>query len=460
VLGSLLWLWLLTLATALTTNFDAGLYHLQSLRWIAEYPAIPGLGNLHGRLAFNPSIFVPTVLFRYVTPHGSAYGLGSYLFAILAVAAARAVTDGAVPRHAAADARWTWAPPLLLFLLLWTFQVWLSCPTPDHSVTVPLAFAFLLYARKWARGQGNLLDATTVLVLLFTLWAATIKLAALPALFLPAHSLWVSRRHLSVRWWLLLASLSVLLLGPWLARNVVLSGYLIYPLPALDVFAVDWKVPDWYAHMEQNMIANLGQRAPQSPFSTPQKTLLQWLPGWWSFETTYNRVVLLMAATSPLVAAWRWRRVSATEIGWLVGWAVAWVGVVFWFLTAPDFRFAVAFLLVAGLWPWLAWFSTLRLARLRYLPWALALLWALQNLRDPVYQLRYQPLRIVPRLVWPALMPEPATTEVPVAGLRVRVPSVGAQCWDAPLPCVHCIEAGLEPRGPSLREGFRMRPNR
>ncbi|WP_324671933.1 LIC_10190 family membrane protein [Hymenobacter sp. GOD-10R] len=458
LLGGLVWLWLLTLATTLTTNFDAGLYHLQTLRWLNEYPAIPGLGNLHGRLAFNPSTFAPTVLFQYATPGGPAYGLPSYLFVVLGVAAAQAVA--ATRTMSTGDIREVWAPPLLLFLLLWTFQVWLSCPTPDHSVTIPLVFAFLLYARKWTRGYGKQLDAITFVVLLLTLWAATIKLAALPALLLPAHSLWVSRRQLTGRALALVGGLVVLLLGPWLTRNVVLSGYLIYPLPALDLFTVDWKIPGWYARMEHNMIANLGQRASQSPYSVPRQTLLEWLPGWWTLETTYNRVVLLAAAISPLPAVWRWRRAPASELGWIVGWAVAWLGVVFWFLTAPDFRFATAFLLIAGVWPWLSWFPRWRLARVRYLPWALALLWVLHNLRDPLYQLRYQPRSIVSRVVWPAPAPLPATIAIPVGKLLVRVPREGAQCWGTPLPCVHCIEAGLEPRGASLREGFRMRPNR
>jgi len=452
----LIWLWLLTLATTLTTNFDAGLYHLQTLRWLKEYPAVPGLGNLHGRLAFNPSVFGPTVLYRYTTPGGPAYALPSYLFAILAVAAARAITTDRRPL----DARATWAPPLLLFLLLWTFQVWLSCPTPDHSVTIPLVFAFLLYGHKGARGRGQDLDAHTVLVLLLTVWAVTIKLAALPALLLPAHSIWLSRRQLTMRWLALLAGGCALLVGPWLARNVVLSGYLIYPLPVLDVFSVDWKVPSWYAHMEQNLIINLGQRAPQSPYAVPQQPLQHWWPGWWALETSYNRVVLVGAALSPLVAVWRWRRLSRAESGWATGWAVAWLGVVFWFCSSPDFRFATAFLLVAGLWPWLSWLATWRLARVRYVPLGLVLLWTLQNLRDPLYQLRYQPQQITSRLVWPAPTPQPATVEVPVGKLRVSVPRVGAQCWDNALPCVHCIEAGLEPRGTSLRQGFRMRPGR
>ena len=37
---------------------DSGLYHLNAVRWAAEYPVVPGLGNLHGRLAFNNSFFL------------------------------------------------------------------------------------------------------------------------------------------------------------------------------------------------------------------------------------------------------------------------------------------------------------------------------------------------------------------------------------------------------------------
>ena len=40
------------------TNFDAGLYHLNSIKWINEYHIIKGIGNLHTRLGFNQSFFL------------------------------------------------------------------------------------------------------------------------------------------------------------------------------------------------------------------------------------------------------------------------------------------------------------------------------------------------------------------------------------------------------------------
>src|SRR5688572_15778226 len=45
-------------ATHRPLNPDTNIYHAQAIHWIESYPVVPGLGNLHGRLAFNSSWFV------------------------------------------------------------------------------------------------------------------------------------------------------------------------------------------------------------------------------------------------------------------------------------------------------------------------------------------------------------------------------------------------------------------
>ena len=54
--------WLSNRATGQVGPFDAGLYHLQLVMWFSKYPLIPGLGNLHGRFAFNNSHFLYAAL--------------------------------------------------------------------------------------------------------------------------------------------------------------------------------------------------------------------------------------------------------------------------------------------------------------------------------------------------------------------------------------------------------------
>ncbi|GAB2958128.1 hypothetical protein GCM10027048_26260 [Hymenobacter coalescens] len=448
--------WLLTFAAQRPINYDVGLYQLQTLQWTERYAAVPGLGNLHGRLAFNSSIYLPLAMFRVPSPDGPVYALSAYVYLLLAAVAVRALVAGL--RAPLLDARRVWAPALLLLLLIYSFQVWLSSVTPDCTTAALLVLLFLYYAQH---PPGRSTEAQRLVLVLLAAWAVTLKLSAAPVLVLPAYALWAAGRGAAspLRHWLLPLGLSLLLALPWLARNVVLSGYLIYPLPALDFFAVDWKLPLAYARMEHNMIVNLARNSAQSPYAVPNQTLWEWWPNWWAPMIGFPGAVVVAGLASPLVAAWRWRRArTAEEAGWAGGWLVAWLGSVFWFVAAPDYRFGAGFLLVAALWPWLGprWPGPSQAGRLRYVPAVLLLLWVLHNLRDPLYQLRQAPAPFARRMLWPEPPPRPATVAVPVApGLWVRVPREGFQCWGAPLPCAHCTEAGLRLRGRTLAEGFR-----
>ncbi len=314
---------LLHLSTVAPANFDSGLYHFQTLKWLNEYPTVPGLGNLHGRLAFNSSWFPLLSLFRYGSPVGTVYGLGGFLYVLLLGAMVRAMIG---TRRGSREA---WALPLLFFLLLWSFQIWLSSPTPDYVLPVLLIFAFLRYARKWELGNGHRFDADTVLVGLVVLLAVTIKLSALPALLLPLHSLWASRRAMTRSHWLLVAGLVFCMLTPWLVRGILLSGYLIYPVAALDWITVDWKIPLDSVQKEQYMITNVGRWTTHPTCLPPHQTLAQWVPHWWLTQSNFMQGVMLLAAGSVVPAIIRWRKFSSQETGWAAGWLTAWLGAFF-----------------------------------------------------------------------------------------------------------------------------------
>lgn len=44
-------------------QYDTGLYHSQAIRWIEEFAVVPGLGNLHMRLAYNSAFMCLQALF-------------------------------------------------------------------------------------------------------------------------------------------------------------------------------------------------------------------------------------------------------------------------------------------------------------------------------------------------------------------------------------------------------------
>src|SRR4030042_104319 len=46
---------------------DTESYHVQAIKWIRQYAVVPGLGNIHGRFAFNSMFFVISGLFSFST---------------------------------------------------------------------------------------------------------------------------------------------------------------------------------------------------------------------------------------------------------------------------------------------------------------------------------------------------------------------------------------------------------
>src|SRR5581483_109340 len=78
--------------------WDTGLYHLQVLRWYREYAIVPGLGNLHARLAFDNSTFLYAALLDVGVLHG--WRLASGLLLVVFATEALAHVPGLIGRGA------------------------------------------------------------------------------------------------------------------------------------------------------------------------------------------------------------------------------------------------------------------------------------------------------------------------------------------------------------------------
>ncbi len=67
LVGAVLW-------TVITPqHYDTYLYHAQAIRWIEEYGVVPGLGNLHYRLAYNSSYMTLQALFSFKWLTGQSF---------------------------------------------------------------------------------------------------------------------------------------------------------------------------------------------------------------------------------------------------------------------------------------------------------------------------------------------------------------------------------------------------
>jgi hypothetical protein len=68
-------LWVANLSLGELSNYDSAIYHMQAVKWAEAYPAVPGVGNLNGRLAFNNS----NLLFDALLSAGPWQGRSNHL---------------------------------------------------------------------------------------------------------------------------------------------------------------------------------------------------------------------------------------------------------------------------------------------------------------------------------------------------------------------------------------------
>jgi hypothetical protein len=78
--------WIASRSMLPPVNYDTGLYHLNTMRWINTFPIVPGLGNLHGRLAYNQSFFTYAAALNFYPLFGHGRSVANSFLLLLTMA--------------------------------------------------------------------------------------------------------------------------------------------------------------------------------------------------------------------------------------------------------------------------------------------------------------------------------------------------------------------------------------
>jgi hypothetical protein len=331
--------------------YDNSLYHWLSARWVAEYGAVPGLANLHGRLGFNSSLGALSGILG--VPFGEAIGRefanGTTIFLVVCVLGHGLSFDWFTEER---RGRGIYAWGLLTFLLALVFSPCLSSPQPDvGSAAVAVAAAWYFFEFLTCpedvgpQAAGSLFLTVAASVVAFELKLAYICFAAVTALIALAIALLRSDfRHVR-----LCLYFSAAIFLPWLVCGYITSGCPFFP-SEIGRLNFDWSVPHALAALEKDA-AFAWARAPELPISD---VLGNW--GWiipWAARLLQDPFVirpLLLAAIGLFMIALRLFVPPSLKIKWWLFFlmAPAVSGLMFWFFTAPDPRFAQATIWVFG----------------------------------------------------------------------------------------------------------------
>jgi hypothetical protein len=455
---------LLLAAQAIPSIADTGLYHIQNIKWISSFKVVPGLGNLQGRFAFNNHSFLTEALFSFSFIKADFFHLlNSYLLLILSVTLIRLLSE-----YLTVNSWKTLLYSGLLMLLQVFYLKAASSPTPDIFALAGIWFVFIIYIEKISARENR----RYWIPMLFTAFlTVTVKLSAFPValilfLFLTEYrsALWKKI--------VLVAIPAILVFVPYFIRNYIISGYLIYPFPALDLFNPDWKIPLNYVREMSSIIAAHAQSGgwDQYPFTT-------WFPHWFSHLSPAFRLVSCYILISPLFMSAIFLLsgdMRKTWSGFFKLCVICVIAIVYWFLNAPNFRFVYAFLLfylMMNLVIILDFISTKlpvagknisdtgngpRLVT-RYVPVILCVLSLIF-----FTQINYKELDKC--LLIPRNSKDVKYSSVELNNFNVNIPEDGTYCWNIPLPASviqrHIGVNDIEMRGPDLKYGFGMKIDR
>lgn len=330
---------------------DTYLYHAQAIRWIEEFGTVPGLGNLHHRFAYNSAFMPLQALLNFSWVYEpSMHSLNGFLCAFFVIYSIITNKLFLLDRGRVSDL-------LKLVIPLYVYLSRRTVSSPSSDI-LPMLLVIYIYIKWFECIENDEADIQALGVLcLIAVWAISVKLSAAVIIILAVYPAIVLIRE--KQWNTVIIDLvsGVIILLPWLIRNVIISGYLIYPYTMFDFFNVDWKMPKSLVDYDRKEIIVWGRGT--KDVSRYDESIGQWIGTWYSSQMARDKLFILagLLAVAALIIfiviciiGKKRNKESCKDIFMkpqeLLVVISAVICLAFWFFSAPLLRYGIIYLLI------------------------------------------------------------------------------------------------------------------
>jgi hypothetical protein len=293
-------------------------YYVQTIKWLTTYGFVPGIANVHVLLAQSSiwHVLQAGVNFSFITLRINDISGFTFLLCSL-----YCFTEGhrqSTPK----TLHWLLFLPVF-FIILIQFA---DAPSPD----VPLFFILPVLLNEWLVQQNGFKPAFILFVFL-----SLIKITCLPLGLIFIGSFKDTKKIA----FMLAAALP--LVGIWVAKNIIISGYPLFPLPFFKA-RVDWALHGGiYEDIMQSTAKDGYVRSGPMPQGWPAKLGAWLMQG--GLYTLINAGTLLVLATTPFTATVR------KNARYRLVYAALLVNFLFILASSPQYRYFFHITIVCGL---------------------------------------------------------------------------------------------------------------
>ena len=440
---------------------DTLTYHAQNIQWIEKYRAIPGIIHLRTNYGIQSSWFVLCAIFSF-----SFTGISSLTFINFTVLIWLVLFINQRILFYLKDQQEVKILPGFLWLILLIIcfasytQIRLTATSasPDFIVTIYswlIIFLFINYEQE--RNKNFYL-----LLVFLGFFIVTIKFSSIPLMILTLYAYYRYGFPKKIFLFLLPGIAGLVVLMPFLARNVISSGYLFFPFPYPDIIQADWKISSDVLNLTQQYITAYART--NADYNLAEIETVnnmypgEWVPVWWHSRSLTDKIITGSIPILLLLTLSLKRRSLRNQNQYIkTSLLFLFCGIILWFIKAPDPRFAFGLLIpTAGILihilieksKWGKWITR---KWLNYF----VLIFSILITGYSIYRLKN--FFIAENIFLPAGVISIPYKTINCNGLNVNIPLQNFDCGSLPLPCSKDSCSNYVLRGDSIKGGFKLK---
>ena len=319
--------------------YDTALYHAQAIHWLESYGIAPGIGNIHFRLGYNSSSLCFFALYSMKWLVGQSFHAcnGFILFVVIMMAVRRVFLG--FTRNKIMSGLCSAGTLVCCSIVIYNAV----SPNTDIMPMIMVCWIVMEWTRLVENSENNLCPYALLSIAGLFCFTGKVSMATIVILAIyPAVILCKEKRIKEI---VIYISMGIFVLLPFLIRNVIISGWLLYPFAGIDLFNFDWKIKKADLIQDARDAMIYARRV-----DTPSVCVSKWLPTWWKKSNMVERCWMVAIGISLIL----WIKQIGTlmickfkdDYRWILLEFAFFTGVLYWFFTAPSLRYSSSFVVL------------------------------------------------------------------------------------------------------------------